>query len=589
MCVLNRQNPSWQIVGVAAIAVVVVFSNLGGVRLWDRDEPRNAGCAREMLERNDWVVPTFNAQLRGHKPVLLYWLMMSAYSVFGVNEFAARFWSAVLGTGTVLLTYGMGRRMFGPAVGVWAAVMLATSMMFDVASRAATPDAPLIFFSALGMYFFVRHVFPVSGQWFPRSTLSAVPIYGSLALAALAKGPIGMLVPTAVIGLFLLIVARTDGSIEPRTWRQRVRDLPRHFILTCWRMRLGTAVFMLLLLAVPWYVWVGIRTDGQFLREFFVDHNLNRARAPMEGHAGPIVYYPLVILLGFFPWSIFAVPAILEMRTLIRRQHAWSSGLWLCFCWVAVWVGLFSLAQTKLPSYVTPCYPALALVTACFGERWVRGATHVAAFWPRLGIGTLAVVGLIAAIGIPVATHLLLPGEEWLGLIGLVPLIAAATATLAVRHGRRQTALTSLAAGAVAMSVGLFAVVAARVDRHQKSDVLLATIYRQSAEPRLAAFGCLEPSWVFYAARPVEELAWPGVVDGERTAVDQFLAGGANRYVITTRRHLAQIEPYLPADVAVLEDVPYFLKKDRLVVVGHLAAAGPRTAQPALPGSTRSR
>ena len=119
------------------VAGGIFFTNLGSAKLWDRDEPRNAGCAVEMMSRNDWVVPTFNNELRYQKPVLLYWLMMSAYWMFGTNEFAARFWSSLLGVGTVLLTYGLARRLFSPNVGLLAGIVLASTIMFDVAARAA--------------------------------------------------------------------------------------------------------------------------------------------------------------------------------------------------------------------------------------------------------------------------------------------------------------------------------------------------------------------------------------------------------------------------------------------------------------------
>ncbi len=102
------------------IAGLVFFLNLGVPPLWDRDEPRNAGCAVEMLARGDWVVPVFNGELRSHKPVLLYWLMMSSYAMFGVGEFGARFWSALLGIGTVLLTYEIGRCLFDRRTACWA-------------------------------------------------------------------------------------------------------------------------------------------------------------------------------------------------------------------------------------------------------------------------------------------------------------------------------------------------------------------------------------------------------------------------------------------------------------------------------------
>src|SRR6056300_67173 len=104
---------SWKthLAAISLIAGVVMFTNLGGPKLWDRDEPRNAGCAKEMLERGDWVTPVFNGELRSHKPVLLYWFMISAYQVFGVNEFSARLWSAIFALGTCYCTYGIGRRL----------------------------------------------------------------------------------------------------------------------------------------------------------------------------------------------------------------------------------------------------------------------------------------------------------------------------------------------------------------------------------------------------------------------------------------------------------------------------------------------
>ena len=149
----------WHHVLIVSVAVVVLFTNLGGPRLWDRDEPRNAGCAREMMERGDWVVPVFNGRLRDAKPVLLYWLIMSAYTVFGTGEFAARFWPALLGIGTVLAVYHIGRRLFNARAALWSALVLLTTLMFGVAARAATPDSPLIFFSTMALLVYVLGTF----------------------------------------------------------------------------------------------------------------------------------------------------------------------------------------------------------------------------------------------------------------------------------------------------------------------------------------------------------------------------------------------------------------------------------------------
>jgi len=259
---------------VAAVAALVMLSNLGGSRLWDRDEPRNEGCALEMLARGDWVVPFFNGELRTHKPVLLYWCIMASYGAFGVNEFAARLPSALCAIGSALCIYRMGRRLFGPRAGVWAAVALATSLMFVVAGRAATPDSLLIFCTtAAGMIFVCGTFRPrfdttppdaapqliVEGKYFPQHWPTVVAMYAVMGLGVLAKGPVGLILPTAVIGMFLLIARlpnRGDGTAA-LSWQKMAARIaapfePLHFLTTCWSMRPLTAVFAAAAVALPW-------------------------------------------------------------------------------------------------------------------------------------------------------------------------------------------------------------------------------------------------------------------------------------------------------------------------------------------------
>jgi 4-amino-4-deoxy-L-arabinose transferase-like glycosyltransferase len=214
---------------VIAIAGIVMLTNLGGPRLWDRDEPRNAGCAREMLERGDWIVPTFNAELRTHKPVLLYWLIMSSYSVLGVDEFSARLPSALCAIGACVATYAIGRRLFSPRAALLASLALATSVMFVIAGRAATPDSVLIFCTTAAIATYVCGTFRLpdeaqasqvallrtEGHYFPQDWRWVVALYAVMGLAVLAKGPVGLVLPTAVIGLFLLIVRLPEPASTP--------------------------------------------------------------------------------------------------------------------------------------------------------------------------------------------------------------------------------------------------------------------------------------------------------------------------------------------------------------------------------------
>src|SRR5947209_10649369 len=125
---LNHRAGHYALLLSAGAALFLL--NLGGPSLWDVDEGRNATAAGEMLEADEWVIPTFNATLRSHKPVLLYWLQMTAYRAFGVNEFAARLPSALAALLTILVTYELGRRAFDAATGLLAGLVLASAPLF---------------------------------------------------------------------------------------------------------------------------------------------------------------------------------------------------------------------------------------------------------------------------------------------------------------------------------------------------------------------------------------------------------------------------------------------------------------------------
>jgi len=210
-----------------AVTAVLFLPRLGATRLWDDDETYFAQVAREMYERGDLIVPWFNQALFSHKPPFMYWMMIGAYHLFGVTEFAARLPSALFGIANVLLVWRLGRMLYSAGVGFWAGIILATSLNFVVISRAATCDTELIFFCTLPIYLFVRgtatrhpsangHT-PVllwdeanSGIEPTWSTYALV--YATMGVAVMVKGPIGVILPTAVLGLYLLCRSAVDGS-----------------------------------------------------------------------------------------------------------------------------------------------------------------------------------------------------------------------------------------------------------------------------------------------------------------------------------------------------------------------------------------
>lgn len=575
---------------IAALSGVVLFTALGIPQLWDRDEPRNAGCAAEMLKQRDWVVPVFNGQLRDHKPIMIYWLTMACYSIMGINEFAARFPSAVLGMGTVMLTYLIGCRLFDRSVAWWSACVLLTSVMFAVSSRAATTDSGLTFFSTLALCLFIYGAPQVtfdraradpevhrSWHWpFPSSLWWASLIYASMGLAVLTKGPVGLVMPTAAIGMHCLIQRWPTFQGPPANswWNAglvRFRWLggiaPRCFFNTCWAMRPLTAATVVLLVAGPWYVWVGLRTDGAWLRGFFFTHNFGRAISSMEGHDGGPWYYALTLLVGCFPWSVFSVPVLMEaVRQWRGRGPVWEA-CGLNLCWIGVYLALFSLAQTKLPSYILPAYPAVALLVGNFLVNWLRQRAQTADWWVPVGMVILALVGVALVAGLAIALRNYLPHETALCLIGAIPVIVGLVAWWALRVERPAAALSAFMVGAVTFVIALVVLAPVRISRHHKCQELMASIHRRAPNAQLAAFGCLEPSWVYYARRNIREYTAQ-----EEAAAVAYLAGGSDRFLITTGNSLEVIRRHLGGALETVAVVPYFLK-DELLIAVHLANA----------------
>ena len=147
----------------------------------------------------------------------------------------------------------------------------------------------------------------------------------------------------------------------------------------------------------------------------------------MENHRGPIFYYLVAIAIGFFPWSVLFGPSLAAHEAAVGRQaiRGGRATCWSC-SWLAVWVGFFSLAGTKLPSYVVPAYPALALLTGAFVDRWLREPALVSRVWTRLIWGTVALAGVGMLVALPIVAHLYLARRlgrwRWSALI---PLAAA--------------------------------------------------------------------------------------------------------------------------------------------------------------------
>ncbi|MCA9213156.1 MAG: glycosyltransferase family 39 protein [Planctomycetales bacterium] len=569
---------------IVCLASTLFFTNLGKPKLWDRDEPRNARCAAEMLERGDWTVPTFNGELRTHKPVLLYWLTITAYATFGISEFSARFWSAFLSVGTVLLTYSMGRRMFNARAAFWAAVILSSTLMFNVAAHAATPDATLIFCITLAMSIYVRSAFPegrdcgeITTYW-PSRWIQVILLYAAMGLAVLAKGPIGIVLPMAIIGMFLAIMrlpsdsANGDRKAVVSATRKILRPFsPPHLVRTAWSMRPLTALTAAAFVAFPWYVLVSVETDGEWVRSFLFEHNLGRASTAMEGHAGStVLFYPLAILVGFFPWSIFAVPICIDVWQTLSRRCEWRVEYVFLLCWTGVFVGAFSLAQTKLPSYVTPTYPAIALLTGVCIERIIRGTSDVRLLWRKAAAGSFVAIGFALTVVIAFLLPPKVSGVQGLAFIGLIPMLFGALAWRNAHLAMSSRYVVSIATGSVFTMLAVFGYAIPLISEQQEFAKLIAPDILQSGTRKLASYSVHEPSWVFYAGKNIPFLP----ADQEDAAIE--LLTNSDTAVITTKSEYDRLADRWPVGTEVACSVNYFLKNDSLVLLRRAAHVAQR-------------
>jgi 4-amino-4-deoxy-L-arabinose transferase-like glycosyltransferase len=470
----------------------VTLPNLGTPSLWDVDEGNNSEAAYEMRESESLIVPTFDYQMRVDKPALLYWLQVAAYRVVGVNELAARLPSALAALAAILLTYELGRRTFGPIAGLLGGIILASAALFCASSHFANPDALLDTFTLLALFVFWRAY--RADRPLPFALAGAIS-----GLGMLTKGPVGLVLPVTVAIVFL-------------GWQRELRRLLD--------VRFGWGVLTFLLVAAPWYTWVGVETKGQWLAGFFVKHNVERALAPMENHDGWFIYYAVVLLVGFAPWSAFFVPGTWDATARVpgSEDRLERSAVRFLLCWIAVYVAFFTMARTKLPNYILPIYPAVALLTARSLDRWRRALAAPPRWMMPTSLISIALIGPAAAIGLLIASgtipagvpaHRQLPALASLAWIGGVPVVSAAAAWFVLKRGSRQGAVAVIASGSVLFTTILAAAGPVAVDRYKAPRALCAALPadQEKRELRIGAYDYFQPSLVFYCRREVSRIA----------------------------------------------------------------------------------
>jgi len=316
------------------------FGRIGGYALQDPDEGRYAEIAREMVVSGDWLTPTLNHVKYFDKPPLLYWLVAASFQLFGMSEGASRLVSAVAGLVTVTITFLLGRSMFGRPAALAATLILATTPLFFLFTQAVTTDMLLTacMTATLGAVWMLHQT--GRARW-------ALAVAATAALGVLAKGLVAAVLPGFVALAFLLRRADWPGL------RRLVSLGP-------------VAVF--LALATPWFVAMAW-TNPEFTHYFFYTQHVERFATAAVGHPeGPFFYIP-ILLAGALPWTILVASLLWVRRSQPGRQEPRSPSHGYLLLWALSVLLFFSAARSKLPSYILPAFPALALLAGDYLTR----------------------------------------------------------------------------------------------------------------------------------------------------------------------------------------------------------------------------
>ena len=526
------------------LGLALYFFRLGGVPLFDLDEPRYAEAAREMLESGHWITPTFNYELRFDKPVFFYWMIAGAYQVFGVNEFAARFWSAVTAIFTVLGLFAFARHWRGARFAWMAALVLSTCGLFIGVARMSITDMTLACFMSLTTLTLFMAAERDLRWWIVAGVITG--------LSLLTKGPVGIVLPGAV----LLVYTIFTGS-----WKR--------VLLNRW---LVFAVLIALAIAFPWY-WACYEENGHAFLDALFFHNVDRYAGTVSGHDQPIWFYFAVLAGGGLPWSAW-LPGATAGFIAQCRQHGkdWANApiavrlSLFAAVWGAFTVVFFTFAGTKLATYILPMFPALALFIAGWfedvQEGWEAagsGGLESAKPWSRrwlwfpaalLAVGVLVAGGLFmtqAERFLPSGTASVQVGKPTLAVFGLLTL-ALGVMVIFWRKRMSLGAVSLLAAGMTAAWVLALIFLMPAVSAASQSETL-HYLERVGRNP-LVIFEIQRPSLTFYGRRRIERFTHM-----QPEVLQRLVSESPRFYLITRPRHFKQLEAILPvsARLSVLE------------------------------------
>lgn len=476
---------------------------------------------REIFESNNYLLPMHNYRPWLDKPILYFWAVAGSYHLLGVSPLAGRLVSALSGIVLGLSTYGFSLHYVGKKEAAIAALIFVSFPLACAIGHMSLTDMPLAALMGIAL----QALFHYEKS---RKISACIIAYLALALAFLCKGPIAVIIVGIIYGLYLLLTSSPLNTLPKRILQAK----------PFW------GLLIIFLVNLPWYTMAAIGTNGAFLREFFITQNFGRM-VGVVNHQQPFWFYVPVLLGGLFPWSLLAIllslplltkSAALGLKGKIQKLWADRGSLndrtaYLSFnaIWAVFVIVLFSVIKTKLPTYVLPGLPPLALLAAAAVANIENKQSKT-----LIILGALITATMIGALLAPAAT------KDWLSvflmkeyLIFYGGLIAAITFTVLAWRGQSKKALSFLLASAITLTALLVPLghIAFYEHRQEPFERLIEKI--QNAKADIATVVVEAPSLSYFLHRRVEPLK-------DRAEGNAYLAGGHKPHYLLVPREIME-------------------------------------------------
>jgi len=364
-----NQHPVTFIVLLWLLFVVLPIGNRG---LWDPDEPRYLQVSWEMSRAHSYLIPIMNAEIYAEKPPLFFWLTILAAKVFPF-EAASRWVSAFASLGILLLTYTLGRMSGNRKIGLGAALILMTCSLFTLLMGTGNIDTTLTFFTTLSLFFFLR--------WESERNLKFLILaYTACGIGILAKGPVALLIPWLICGVW-----------ESIKRLQHEKASLRHL---AWGPLLALAI------AALWLIPACIAGGADYTNTIVFQQQIGRA-IDSPHHGRPFYYYLYNFPPNALPWFLILLGAVPQLKRLTREKNRTILILLIWFCTVFIF---FSFVSGKRERYLLPAYPAFSLILAHVIAKWTEDRQKVA--WVRIG-GMVILTGTLGVLAFPLVVPIL--------------------------------------------------------------------------------------------------------------------------------------------------------------------------------------